>query len=163
MDTTARTNPPKVNVVDNGYDKAAASRNYGVVLGGITALYLITVNLITGEVPTGTRFAKHLLIIPVVWIAIASYAAKIPSNKVFKKELGFLGRIAAWAAVTLGLINIGFFALLGTSFEQFMHEGETFAGAMVNSGFLIFETVVFVMIIGFVILQAYKGGGSPED
>ncbi len=140
-------------------------RNFGLGLGFMTAFYLIILNVFAqaGDIPTGLRFSKHLLIIPVVWFAIDAYAKRLPEGRKFKRELGLIGRIAAWASLTIAVVNIVFFAFFGTSFEQFMHEGEALFDVMVNSGFLIFETVVFVMIIGFVILQAYKGSGSPED
>jgi len=111
----------------------------------------------------GLRFAKHLFIIPIVWIAIDAYSKRIPEGKAFKSQLGLLLKLGLWAAMTIAVLNILFFGVVGVSFEQFMQEGDTLAGVTVNSGFLIFETLVFVMIIGFVILQAYKGKGSPED
>lgn len=167
MTTISNTdNSPHLNNDQSStFDSSTAGRNYGIALGVITALYLIIVNLLSGtnELPTGLRFAKHLFIIPVVWVAIAAYAKTLPEGRAFKSELGLVGRIAVWSAITLALINVLFFAVTSTSFEQFMQEGETFMGVMINSGFIIFETVVFVMIIGFVILQAYKGQGSPED
>lgn len=169
--TTAHTNPPHVHSdVVSPIDKSKAGRKYGIILGVLTAVYLIILNLTAGEgtgpggnLPLGLRFAKHLLIIPIVWFAVASYAKTLPEGRVFKNEIGLLGSIAAWSAGTVALANILFFAFTSISFEQFMQEGETLMGVMINSGFLIFETVVFVMIVGFVILQAYKGKGSPED
>lgn len=173
METAATTknNPPHLHA-----DRAAPvslatlGRNYGVLLGILTSVYLIVINLIMDggvesnfDVPLGWRFAKHLIIVPIVWMAVSSYAKALPEGRKFKSELGMLGYVAVWSALVLAVVNILFFAITGTSFEQFMQEGETLMGVMINSGFLIFETVVFVMIIGFIILQAYKGGGSPED
>jgi|GEM_PF-2540981 hypothetical protein len=172
MDTPiAQNNPPHLHS-----DRAAPvgfstlGRNYGVGLGLLTAVYLIIINLFMDNgvetgfgVPLGLRFAKHLIIIPIAWVAVSSYAKVLPEGRKFKSELGMLGYIAVWAAIVLAVINILFFAITGTSFEQFVQEGVSLMGVMINSGFLIFETIVFVMIIGFIILQAYKGGGSPED
>ena len=169
--TTTTQNPPHLN--NDAYssvDKNIIGRNYGVILGVITAIYCTIINLTAGTeveegfgVPLGLRFAKHLFIIPIIWLAISSYAKTLPEGRIFKNELGLLGRIAAWSSIVLALANILLFAVTGSGFEQFMEEGETLMGVMVSSGFLIFETAVFVMIIGFVILQAYKGKGSPED
>lgn len=169
--TTAQNNPPHVNNdLASPIDKSVLGRNYGVILGVLTAVYLIIINLVADNgaeegfgVPLGLRFAKHLIIVPVLWIAVASYAKTLPDGRIFKNEIGLIGRVAMWSAITLAVINILFYAFTGTSFEQFMQEGETLMGVMINSGFIIFETVVFVMIVGFIILQAYKGKGSPED
>lgn len=165
MNSRVQETPPHVQTSDGSFNVAVFSRNYGVMLGLTTAFFLIILNLLTGErdVPLGLRFAKHLIIIPFVWFAVSSYAVHLPEGRAFKKELGMLGRVAAWSAITITLANILFFAFTFTSFEQFMQEGETLLGVMINSGFLIFETLVFVMTIGFVILQAYKGQGSPDD
>lgn len=145
------------------FSLSAHTRNYGIILGVLTAVYLVVLNIIYAEVPLGLRFAKHLIIIPVVWMAVADYAKRLPEGKVFKAEIGYLLRVAGWSALALAVINALFFMVTAGSFEQFMQEGETFAGMMINSGFLFFETVVFVMIIGLVVLQGYKSGGSPED
>lgn len=163
METTTQNSSPKIRANDGNFNASAAARSYGLLLGGLTAVYLIMLNFLSGEVGTGARFAKHLLIIPVIWIAVSAYANKLPEGRAFKRELEYLMWIAVWSAGTIALINIAFFALAGQSFEQFMQEGETLAGVMINSGFLMFETLVFVMIIGFVILQGFKGKGSPED
>jgi len=172
MESTAHSNPPRLNTdAVSSFDKSANGRNYGIVLGVLTVIYLVIINLLSdgGDpevgfgVPMGLRFAKHLLIIPVVWIAVATYAKSLPEGRAFKNEIGLLGRIGIWAALTVALGNIALFAITGNGFEQFLQEGGTFMGVMITSGFLIFETVVFVMIIGFVIMQAYKGKGSPED
>lgn len=171
MTSSPKTNPPKLNLdEETSFDNVGTARNYGIILGVLTSLYLISINLFYGNgseeavgVPTGIRFAKHLIIIPVVWLAIAAYSKSMTKGHVFKGGLGLLARIAMWTALTIGALNLAFFLITSSSFEQFLNEGETFLTATVNSGFLLFETVVFVMIIGFIILQAFKGGGSPED
>jgi hypothetical protein len=96
-------------------------------------------------------------------MAITTYAKTMTKGHIFKGGLELFARIAMWAALTIGALNLAFFLITSSSFEQFLNEGETFLTATVNSGFLIFETVVFVMIVGFIILQAFKDGGSPED
>lgn len=165
MNSTTQNNPPNIHVNENGFHVQAVGRNYGLALGVVTAIYLIAINFIYSatDLPLGLRFAKHLLIIPVVWMAIAAFAERLPEGRKFKQELGLLWRIAAWSAVTLALANILFFAVTFTSFEQFSQDENTLFSVLLNSGLLIFETSVFVMIIGFAILQAYKGKGSPED
>lgn len=162
MATTARTNPP--DLTDHtDFDTRAHARNYGIILGVLTAIYLIVLNVLMDDVPLGLRFAKHLLIIPIVWYAATNYAKQLPEGKVFKAEITYLMRLAAYAGLAIVGMNILMFMVVGESFEQFMQNGNTFAGAMINSGFLFFETVVFVMTVSFIFLQALKGQGSPED
>ena len=160
--TTVKDNPPKLKNYSN-FNVSAHARNYGIILGVATAIYLIIINLIYGEVPLGLRFAKHLLIIPIVWYAAADYAKRLPEGQVFKAELGYLMRLAGYAALALIAVNILVFMVTSSSFEQFMEDGNSFAGMMINSGFIFFETVVFVMIVSFIVLQGFKGKGSPED
>lgn len=177
MDTTRTTSTPtRDGNADldshSTFDTSKAARNYGVFLGVITAVYLIVINAIFGtrgengiiDVPLGLRFAKHLLLIPVVWIAFSAYAKTLPGGKIFKNEIGYLMSIGMWSALTIAVLNVIVFMISpSNSFEQFMQEGNTFAGVMVNSVFLIFEHFVFVMTFGFILMQAYKSGGSPED
>ena len=172
MATTTSTNNGTPTTVRDGnvdldshsnFDVAKQSLFYGMVLAGAMAVYLIILNTIYGEIPLGLRFAKHLLIIPVVWIAFGAYAKTLPEGKVFKAEIGYVLRIGLYAAMGIALLNLLYFAFAENSFEQFMQEGKTLAGVMINSTFLIFETFVFVMMFGFILMQAYKGGGSPED
>ena len=160
--TTTRTNPPDLQD-HSGFDTSSHARTYGIVLGVAMAVYLMVLNFTMGDIPLGLRFAKHLLIIPVVWYAAADYAKRLPKGKVFKAEITYLMMLAAYAGITLVLLNMVVFMIFGESFEQFMQEGNTFAGSMINSGFLFFEVVVFVMTVSFIFLQAYKGPGSPED
>lgn len=171
MATTAHTNPPHLNNDKySSFDVSKEGRNYGIILGVITAVYMIIINLFTGDgpgeagnIPLGLRFAKHLLIFPVLWIAMSRYAKSLPDGRTFKNEISLLGRVAMWSALTIALANLLVFAFTGNSFEQFMQEGTTFMAVCINSGFLFFETIVFIMTVGFVFLQALKGGGSPED
>ena len=171
METTAHTNPPHLhNDLQSSFDVRKAGRNYGILLGVLMAVYMIVVNLFTGDgpgeagnIPLGLRFAKHLFIFPVLWIAMSKYAKTLPEGRTFKNEISLLGRVAMWSGLTVAIANLLVFAFTGFSFEQFMQEGETFMAVCINSGFLFFETVVFVMTVGFVFLQALKGGGSPED
>jgi len=73
-------------------------------------------------------------------------------------------RIGMWATIVIALLNIILSAIdpdLG--FEQFLNDNESFGDAMMNSFFVAMETLVFVVIIGFVFMQYYKRGGPPED
>ncbi len=162
MDTPTYNEPDLgVNIKNSLSNKYAWT--FGLMLGILTALYLVILNLSIEDPSTGFRFAKHLFIVPVVWLAISAYSKQVPEGKAFKGGFGLLLKLGMWAAGVVAILNILFFGLIGTSFEQFMQEGDTLAGVLINSGFLVFETLVFVMIIGFVVLQAYKGKGSPED
>lgn len=160
---TPTYNQPDLSINSDNSLSNKYAWTFGLLLGGLTALYLVVLNLATGSPSTGLRFAKHLLIIPIVWLAISAYSKQVPEGKAFKNGLGLLLKLGVWAAGVIAMLNILFFGLVGTSFEQFMEEGDTLAGVLMNSGLLVFETIVFVMIIGFVVLQAYKGKGSPED
>ena len=162
METTTNNEPDlSIKRSNSLFNKYAWT--FGLALGVLTVLYIVILNLATDSPSTGLRFAKHLLIIPIVWIAISSYSNQLSEGKALKSELGLLLRLGLWAGGVIAILNILFFGLVGTSFEQFIQEGDTLAGVLINSGFLVFETLVFVMIIGFVILLAYKGKGSPED
>ncbi len=162
MEAGTHQNPPDLDD-HTSFDVSKHARNYGVMLGVAIAIYLLIINLVFEEVPTGMRFAKYLFIIPVVWVAALDYAKRLPPGKVFKAEIGYLMRLAFYAAATVIVLNLLMFTVSGQSFDQFMQDGETFAGAMINCGFLFFETVVIVMAVSFVFLQAFKTGGSPED
>jgi len=162
MATSARTNPPHLKDY-SGFDTSAHARTYGIILGVAMGIYLLILNFVYAEVPLGMRFAKHLLIIPVVWYAASDYAKRLPEGKVFKAELTYLMKLAGYAAVAVVGFNVLAFMIFGNSFDQFLQEGNTFAGMMINCGFMFFETVVFVMIVSFIVLQGFKGKGSPED
>ena len=170
MDISSKDNIPKLNLdAKSDFDVVKSGRNFGATLGLMISIYLIIINIAysgSGEevaIPMGIRFAKHLLIIPAAWMAISAYANSMEKGHVFKGGIGLLVRIGLWASLTIGAINLLFYIITSSSFAQFLNQGETFLTATVNSGFLLFETMVFVMIIGFIILQAFKDRGSPED
>ncbi len=127
--------------------------------------YLLVVNQLFDDLPISIRFAKHLFIIPVVWLATKSYAESIYSGEeVFKTEIGLMFRIGLWATAVIAILNISLSAFNPQwGFEQFLNDNTTFGDAMMNSFFVAMETLVFVVIIGFVFMQYYKRGGSPED
>ncbi len=163
---TAHENPPHLEAPPAfNYNVNKRGRKYGIILGLLVAVYLLIVNFAYGDLPISVRFAKHLLIIPIVWYATKEYAEAIySSNSIFKAEIGLLFRIGLWATGVLAVLNISLSAIdprLG--FEQFMNDNTTFGDAMMNSFFVAMETLVFVVIIGFVFMQYYKRGGSPED
>ena len=164
---TTHESPPDLDTpraFDFNVDKEG--RKYGIVLGLAVAIYLTVVNLIFAEeLPLSVRFAKHLLIVPIVWIATKRYAEAIyGSHGIFKAEIGLLFRIGVWATIVIAVLNLTISAFAPEyGFEQFMNDNDTFADAMMNSFFVAMETIVFVIIIGFVFMQYYKGGGSPED
>lgn len=164
--TTTHENPPHLNApAAFNFNVNREGRKYGVILGLLVSIYLFVVNQVYVELPIGIRFAKHLLIIPVVWYATKRYAEAIyAGDEVFKAEIGLLFRIGLWATIVIGLLNITLSAFkpeLG--FEQFLNDNNSFGDAMMNSFFVAMETLVFVLIIGFVFMQYYKRGGPPED
>ncbi len=155
-------NPKLDNVAYLNMDKMG--RNYGIVLGVITSLYLLLVNAVTADLPLGLRFAKYLLIVPIVWMATSKVNDATPEGEEFKLEIGMLFRIAIWAVITLTVLNIILSSISPSlGFEQFMNESDSFGDMMVNSFFVAMETFVMVLIFGFVFVQYYKGKGSPED
>ena len=165
-ETTNHENPPHLDApVAHNFNVDKEGRKYGIILGLAVAIYLLIVNAATVELPLGLRFAKHLLIIPVVWFATKQYAEAIySSNAVFKAEIGLLFRIGAWATIVLAVGNITLAAINPEwAFEQFLNDNDSFGDAMMNSFFVAMETLVFVLIIGFVFMQYYKGGSAPED
>lgn len=166
MAQTARENPPQLNTPPAiNFDRDKEGRNFGILLGLLMSTYLFIVNLVYVELPLGIRFAKHLLIIPVVWYATKRYAEAITEgNEIFKAEIGLLFRIGLWATATIAALNILISAFEPEyAFEQFMNDNDTFGDAMMNSFFVAMETLVFVMIIGFVFMQGFKRGSAPED
>lgn len=163
---TTHENPPDLNAptaYDFNVDKQG--RMWGVILGLSVSVYLLIVNQLFDDLPVSVRFAKHLIIIPIVWISTKKYAEAIyGSHGIFKAEIGLLFRIGAWATIVIAILNItlsAFSPQLG--FEQFLNDNTSFGDAMMNSFFVAMETLVFVVIVGFVFMQYYKNGGSPED
>ena len=164
--TSAKENPPKLDAPSTSrFNVPKEARKYGIILGLAVSAYLLIVNQLYGDLPISVRFAKHLLIIPVVWYATKSYADSIyRGQEVFKTEIGLLFRIGMWATAVIAVLNICLSAIDPTlGFEQFLNDNTSFGDAMMNSFFVAMETLVFVVIIGFVFMQYYKRGGSPED
>lgn len=164
--TAARENPPHLEQpAAFNFDVNKEGRKYGIILGLLMSAYLLIVNQVYGDLPLGVRFAKHLLIIPVVWYSTKQYAEAIyDQGQIFKAEIGLLFRIGMWATAVIALLNIMLSAISPTlGFEQFLNDNTSFGDAMMNSFFVAMETLVFVIIIGFVFMQYYKRGSSPED
>ncbi|WP_116124541.1 hypothetical protein [Lewinella sp. IMCC34183] len=159
-------NPPHLDKpAAFNFDVDKEGRKYGLILGAAVSAYLLIVNQIYGDLPMSIRFAKHLLIIPVVWYATKQYAEAIyRGGEIFKAEIGLLFRIGMWATGLIAVLNIMLSAISPTlGFEQFLNDNTSFGDAMMNSFFVAMETLVFVIIIGFVFMQYYKRGSAPED
>ena len=160
---TTREGQPQLTHHDP-FNTDRAGRNYGLVLAALTAVYLSLMNLIFPEVPIGIRFAKYLIIVAVVWVAVKSYADASSEEDIWKGEFTFILKIAMWAIGGLATLNVILSSInpqLG--FEQFMNDGETFGDMMVNSFFVAMETFVMVVMAGFIFMQYYKRGSDPED
>lgn len=164
--SATKENPPHLSEPPApAFNVAKEGRKYGIALGLVMSVYLSIVNQLYAELPIGIRFAKHLFIIPIAWYATKTYAESIYAGKeVFKTEIGLMFRIGIWATAVIATLNIALSAINPSlGFEQFMNDNNTFGDAMMNSFFVAMETLVFVVIIGFVFMQYYKRGGSPED
>ncbi|PPK86346.1 hypothetical protein CLV84_3272 [Neolewinella xylanilytica] len=162
----AKENPPHLDApASSSFNVSKEGRKYGIILGLLVSVYLLIVNQLYVDVPMSVRFSKHLLIIPIVWYATKTYAESIyRGQEVFKTEIGLMFRIGIWATAVIAVLNISLSAFnpeLG--FEQFLNDNTSFGDAMMNSFFVAMETLVFVVIIGFVFMQYYKRGGAPED
>ena len=161
-----KENPPHLDQpAAYNFDVDKQGRKFGIILGLAVSVYLLIVNQVYGDLPLGVRFAKHLLIIPVVWYATKQYAEAIyNAGEIFKAEIGLLFRIGLWATAVIGTLNILLSAINPSlGFEQFLNDNTSFGDAMMNSFFVAMETLVFVLIIGFVFMQYYKRGSAPED
>ncbi|MBB4078195.1 hypothetical protein GGR28_000796 [Lewinella aquimaris] len=164
--STTHENPPHLDPPPtHNFNVDKEGRKYGIILGLAVSAYLLVVNAIYADLPMSVRFAKHLIIIPVVWYSTKQYAEAIyNSNGIFKAEIGLLFRIGMWATIVIAILNISLSAINpALGFEQFLNDNNSFGDAMMNSFFVAMETLVFVLIIGFVFMQYYKRGGSPED
>lgn len=163
--STTHENPPNLTPPPtNGFNIPKEGRKYGIILGLLVSVYLFVVNSIYADLPNGIRFAKHLLIVPVIWFSAHTYANSVPKGEIFKGEIGLFFRIGIWTTVVIAVLNMVLSSINPSiAFEQFLNENDNFGDVMMNSFFVAMETLVFVVIIGFIFLQFYKRGGSPED
>jgi hypothetical protein len=138
--------------------------NYGLTAGAIMGAISLLINSLIGANDIGWDFAKYLVLGIVLGRLLNKYKEFLPAGKVFKDGM-VLGLFTSFvAAVTLAVINLGV-GLLGLEsgmVQKFGLEAETFISSLMMNGLMIFECLVFGMILTFVWLQLLKDPKPAE-
>lgn len=167
MDVT--TNKMDINREDKNYDEPASpfkfykvGRNTGILTGVIIAVYAFLL-----ESVISAEYSAYL--IPIGFIAmgvlyyraLSSYKVTLKGNSIFKN--GML--LGSYMSVITAILVAGLVAIFHVIFTRvkpsaFTEEVETVGQFAVFNGILFFETLVFGIIITFIILQGIKGKKS---
>lgn len=167
MDTSRKahlhSNQPQLHADEHGFPFFRTAVSYGLISGAIMGLYLVLLNAFTEDPSTFAKFMKHLVMIPLIGMAISAYKRALPEGKIFKDGLKLGLLISAITAVTLSMLNfILYFIAPALTFEQFMNESNDLGSVFINSAYLFVEVFVFGLIITFCWLQ-FKKDGKPAD
>jgi len=137
---------------------------YGLTAGLIMSAVALIIGLLAGPESLGWDFLKYLVLGFVLGRLLSLYKAYLPSGKVFKDGI-LLGLYTAFvAALTMAAVNliVGLAGMETGILQKFGLEAATFGEALALNGLLIFECLVFGLILTFVWLQLLKDPRPAE-
>lgn len=167
MDTSHKThfhpNQPQLHANEHGFPFFRTGLMYGLAGAAIMGVYLMILNGASEDPSTFAKFIKHLVMIPVVGMAISAYKKALPEGKIFKDGLKLGLIIGIVAAIAISILNMILYMVApDLAYEQFMNENNDLGSTFINSSFLSVEVFVFTAIITFCWLQ-FKKDGKPAD
>ena len=126
----------------------------GLIMGGISLL----ISLIVGEDRIGWDFLKYLVLGLALGQLLNTYKTYLPEGKVFKDGMQLGIYTSFVAAVTMAVLTL-VISLLGVEsgiLQKYGLESDSVGDALLINGLMVFECLVFGMILTFVWLQSLK-------
>lgn len=155
------------NVVseDYGFPFYRKGTQYGLIAGAIMSGIALLVNALTSDSAIiGWGFIKYLALGLVLGQLLNNYKRYLPEGKLFKDGMVLGLYSSSVAAVTLAVLNI-LINLLGIgagSIEKFGLPNNSFGNMLVVNGLLVFECIVFGLVLTFAWLQLLKDPQPAE-
>ncbi|PHN07657.1 hypothetical protein [Flavilitoribacter nigricans] len=149
---------------DYGFPFYQKGTTYGLTAGAIMGAISLIISSLVGEDNVGWDFVKYLALGLVLGQLLNKYKSFLPSGKVFKDGM-VLGMFTSFvAAVTMAAINlvVSLFGLESGVLQKFGLEVNSFMDSVMINGLMIFECLVFGLILTFVWLQLLKDEKPAE-
>ncbi len=151
------TDPLRKKTPDPRFDFYGTAFRNGVTAGALMGLYLIVIHLIPGEDGAGLKFIRYVFLAWIIATMLSRAKAFFPPVSFFKSgiSLGLLTSIIAG----LTLFAIHFVAFLSGSDlrpDRFTMEANSMGHFLILGVTMIFEVLVYGMVITFVSLQYLK-------
>lgn len=130
---------------------------YGVVAGGLTALYFFALQFGGMEDAIGIKYLGYGILGILLSIGLVDYDRYLKTGATFKNGMMYAAQITLFAGATLVAINTITF-VLGTDlgFSKYGVESATFPESLMLSGAIFLEIMVAGLIFTFIILQYLK-------
>jgi hypothetical protein len=130
----------------------------GLIAGALMGLYLFIMELSLTDPSSMVKFGKYLFLAAVLGYFLTK-ARRRNKDRYFFKRGALLGiTISFISALTIILINgMAFFSGSEATFDKFTMHASSFGQFLLIDGVILFEIVVYGMILTFIWLQYLKG------
>jgi len=130
---------------------------WGIVGGIGMALFLVGAQVMTGGNSMILKFFKYIVLGAVLMYGLGIQKSYLKEDYNFINGIQLGGIVTVVSAITLALMNILLFSVTDNlAFDKFSMEADTVGHVSTLSGVLLFEVLVFGMIMSFIILQFIK-------
>lgn len=149
---------------DYGFPFRKRVTQYGLATGLIMSAVSIVISAIAGTDNIGWDFLKYLVLAFALGRLLKEYKTYLPAGKVFKDGL-VLGMYTSFVvAITMTAVNliVGLIGLEYGFLQKYGMEADSFGHTLLINGLMIFECVVFGMILTFIWLQLLKDAKPAE-
>lgn len=139
------------------YPFFSGTLKYGVIAGGLMALFLFFIQSIGMENNIGMKYLVYGLLGMVLAIGLSDYDRFLKTGTTFRKGMPFAAQITLLTGATVLIINvITFFTGSSLVFSKYGLEAVDFPTLLMISGTLFMEIMVAGLIFTFIVLQYLK-------
>lgn len=130
---------------------------WGIAGGVGMALFLVGAQVMTGGDSMILKFFKYMVLAAVLKFGLDIQKSYMKDDYKFKNGIQLGAIMTGVSAITLALMNMFLFWVSeNLAFNKFSMDADTIGHVSVLSGVLMFEVLVFGMILSFIILQSIK-------
>ena len=143
------------NQVWNRFSKLSSA--YGVITGFLMAAILLIFQITHHDYSPGLKLISYFFLGGFIVASLVQYKSRAKDRKIFFKGMFLGNKLSFFAGVTLVLLNFVLFIVSKDyAFSKYTIEPTTITQLLMVSFALLFETIVFGMIVTFVTLQYLK-------
>lgn len=153
----ATYNTTSVNSKENDYPIVNSSIKYGLIAGGLIAIFYFGIQTLGMSNSIGLKYAGYGLLGIILAFGLGDYERFLKTGTTFKSGMPFAASIVLFSGLTVVVINVVTF-LSGSHlvFSKYGIESTNFPTLVTISGAIFLEIIVAGMIFTFIILQYLK-------
>lgn len=134
-----------------------SSMKYGIIAGGVIALFFFLLQSMGMEDAIGLKYAGYGILGIILAIGLTDYDRFLSTGTTFRNGMTYAAQIALFTGLTMIAINvITFLSGSGLVFSKYGVEATSFPKLLMISGALFLEIMVAGLIFTFIVLQYLK-------